>query len=49
MNATATTIIAADIKLEKGNPDDLKERKIDLDKAIIGNDYDRVIKILRYF
>ena len=43
MNATAEIV-----KLEKLNVDDLKERKGDLDKAITGLKYDRVIIILKY-
>lgn len=39
----------ADIKLEKANPDDLKERMIDLDKSVAGQDFNRVVKILKYF
>ena len=28
--------------------DDLKERKVDLDKAVVNKEYDVVIKILKY-
>ena len=37
-----------DIKLEKANIEDLKEHKVSLDKAVTGQDFHRVIKILKY-
>ena len=37
-----------EIKLEKANVEDLKEHKVSLDKAITCQDFQRVIKILKY-
>lgn len=37
-----------EIKLEKANVDDLKEHKVSLDKAVAAQDFQRVIKILKY-
>jgi hypothetical protein len=37
-----------DSKLEKANIEDLIERKADLEKAVASQDYQKVIKILKY-
>ena len=37
-----------EVKLEKANVEDLKEHKVSLEKAVTGQDFQRVIKILKY-
>ena len=37
-----------EIKREKANVENLKEHKVSLDKAVTGQDFQKVIKILKY-